>query len=427
MRSTSLLVLSLALSAAPHGASAHIFKRVSHFAKRQTHSLARDLRVAFGGVLPRDYNAQKVIYCKNSAFGALEGSTTSDGSAEDAPGSGSSTKNGSGSVAIGTATGSAASGIPTSAWKLTESLSGDDFFDGWNFWDTADPTHGSVNYVGRSDGQDAGLIEVNSAGNAIMRVETTAKVSGRSRSSIRIHSKHTFTGGLVIMDAVHMPTGCGTWPAFWSNGPNWPAGGEIDIVEGVNDYTHNQATIHTDPGCALTTDDPRKLDVTAVVVTGGTDCAAATSGNMGCGMRDSSSKSYGAGFNSNGGGVYALLWVSSGISVWFWERQDVPSDVDAGVPSPKTWGLPFARWASSVCDPWKFFYDHIAIFDTTLCGDWAGNVWSSTGIPGQEQSCATRTGYSTCEDFVANNGASFAEAYWEVSYVKFYNQTSSLH
>lgn len=35
------------------------------------------------------------------------------------------------------------------------------------------------------------------------------------------------------MDSVHMPTGCATWPAFWSNGPNWPAGGEIDIVEGV--------------------------------------------------------------------------------------------------------------------------------------------------------------------------------------------------
>ena len=23
--------------------------------------------------------------------------------------------------------------------------------------------------------------------------------------------------------------GCGTWPAFWLVGPNWPNGGEIDV------------------------------------------------------------------------------------------------------------------------------------------------------------------------------------------------------
>src|SRR5262245_17855364 len=95
-----------------------------------------------------------------------------------------------------------------------------------------------------------GLVEVNDQGNAVMRVETTPQVAN-NRQSIRITTQSQINGGLVIMDAVHMPTGCGTWPAFWSNGPNWPAGGEIDIVEGVNNYTNNQATIHTDPGCSI--------------------------------------------------------------------------------------------------------------------------------------------------------------------------------
>ena len=65
--------------------------------------------------------------------------------------------------------------------------------------------------------QSEGLIEINSAGNAVMRVETTPTVSG-NRKSIRITSQFAYTGGLVVLDAVHMPTGCGTWPAFWSDG-----------------------------------------------------------------------------------------------------------------------------------------------------------------------------------------------------------------
>lgn len=89
-------------------------------------------------------------------------------------------------------------------------------------------------------------------------------------------------------------------------GPNWPAGGEIDIVEGVNNYTHNQATIHTDVGCTLPTTSSSTLAISGTVV-GGTDCAALTTGNQGCGIRASTNDSFGAGFNANGGGVYASM------------------------------------------------------------------------------------------------------------------------
>ena len=50
-----------------------------------------------------------------------------------------------------------------------------------------------------------------------MKVDTTQKISG-NRKSVRISSKNVFNGGLLILDSVHMPTGCGTWPAWWSNG-----------------------------------------------------------------------------------------------------------------------------------------------------------------------------------------------------------------
>lgn len=141
------------------------------------------------------------------------------------------------------------------------------------------------------------------------------------------------------------------------------------VLQGVNDYTNNQATIHTGPGCSLPTDNPAQLGASASAVTGGTDCAAATSGNAGCGMRSPSSQSFGTGFNSNGGGVYAMKWDSSGISVYFFARGTVPDDIGAGAPQPTTWGLPMAHWPANDCDPWKYFYTHVAIFDTTLCGD----------------------------------------------------------
>ena len=106
------------------------------------------------------------------------------------------------------------------------------------------------------------------------------------------------------MDSVHMPAGCATWPAFFSNGPNWPSDGEVDIVEGINDYTNDQSTAHTNPGCSLPNTNSSSLGITGTVI-GGTDCDALQNGNTGCGIRSSQTNSFGAAFNANGGGVYA--------------------------------------------------------------------------------------------------------------------------
>jgi hypothetical protein len=117
----------------------------------------------------------------------------------------------------------------------------------------------------------------------------------------------SFTGGLVLMDAVHMPTGCGTWPAWWQNGPNWPYGGEIDILEGVNAFTENQVSLHTGSGCTMPSN---QNDLQLGTLTTGSfnsyDCASYDTSNQGCGVRDQTNdNSYGASFNNVGGGVYA--------------------------------------------------------------------------------------------------------------------------
>lgn len=384
---------------------------IHQLAVHRTHSLARDLRIAFGGYMVRraSNDSQHVVYCKRGDQSPL-------------------VHGGSGNVSItkSHATATKSSSTPkattTSPWKLSKSYQGNNFFDAWDFFTGSDPTHGLVDYVDEQTARSSGLLEVNNHGNAVMRVETTESVSG-PRQSVRITTQSSFNGGLVVMDSVHMPTGCGTWPAFWTNGPDWPNGGEIDIVEGVNNFTNNQATIHTNVGCTLPSASSTTLAISGNVV-GGTDCAALTTGNQGCGIRASTNNSFGVGFNANGGGVYAMKWDTTGVAVYFFSRGSVPADISAGAPEPDTWGPALARWPAASCAPFKFFNDHNAIFDTTLCGDWAGAVWNDAGIPGQEQSCARRTGFSTCQAFVQASGSAMREAYWEVKSVNIYQLQS---
>ncbi|WVO17838.1 hypothetical protein L204_105536 [Cryptococcus depauperatus] len=321
---------------------------------------------------------------------------------------------------------SAAQSSSTSSWFLVDEWSGNTFFDNWNFWSYPDPTHGTVEFVSASDAWSNNLVSINAEGHAVMSVDTTEVVSN-GRKSVRIHGNKIFNGGLVIMDALHMPTGCGTWPAWWQNGPNWPEGGEIDILEGVNEFTQNQVSLHTGPGCTIpvNSNDNQK----AILTTGSYDshdCASANTSNQGCGARDETdSNSYGTSFNNIKGGVYAMRWSKAGITVWFFQRDAIPSDIISNSPDPVNWGTPMAHYASDTCNPYEHFYDHFNIFDTTFCGDWAGaaDVWNNAGYAGQNQSCAAITGYSSCSEYVLNRGSDFAEAYWEVASVKYFNST----
>ena len=70
---------------------------------------------------------------------------------------------------------------------------------------------------------------------------------GTGRDSVRISSTKSWgVGSLVVVDLAHAPGGqCGTWPAMWMLGPNWPNNGEVDIIEGVNGNTNNLMSLHT--------------------------------------------------------------------------------------------------------------------------------------------------------------------------------------
>merc|ERR1719220_2546004 len=69
-----------------------------------------------------------------------------------------------------------------------------------------------------------------------------------------MQSKARYRSGLFIVDVEHMPTGCGTWPAFWMYGEDddnlWPKWGEIDIIEVVHTMNRAMTTLHSSELCS---------------------------------------------------------------------------------------------------------------------------------------------------------------------------------
>ena len=175
-------------------------------------------------------------------------------------------------------------------------------------------------------------------------------------------------------------------------------------------------TLHTGPSCSITHNNA----FTGTIQT--SDCNVNDpnqANNAGCGISTTNTQTYGRGLNSINGGVFATEWTSQAITVYFFPRSSIPSDITGGHPDPTSWGKPLAQFQGS-CDMDSSMKNQKIVFDTTFCGDWAGNVWSSS-------SCASKA--PTCQAFVENNPSAFADAYWTVNSLKVYQDTgaSSAH
>lgn len=305
--------------------------------------------------------------------------------------------------------------VPTTlaAYALQDDYAGSAFAGMFDFFTDNDPTNGYVNYISQSEAQNSGLYQIQN-GAVYMGVDSTNTASGRGRNSIRISSKKSYNHGLFIIDLAHMPAGaCGTWPAFWLLGPDWPNNGEVDIIEGVNSQSANNMALHTDAGCSIT----HTGQFSGQLMTDNCDVNAPGQGNnVGCSIHSGDSNSFGNGFNSNGGGVYATEWTSEAINIWFFPRGAIPADLTSGTPNPSNWGQPSGQFTGG-CDIDDKFKDQKMIFDVTFCGDWAGSVWST------DATCAPKA--STCQDFVQNNPAAFKDTYWLVNSLRVYSQNGA--
>nr|VWP01679.1 Cell cycle regulatory protein [Ganoderma boninense] len=292
------------------------------------------------------------------------------------------------------------------AYNLAQEYSGSKFFDGWDWQDHVydDTTHGHVFYLSEANAmaKPNPIAYLNDAGNAVIKVDNTSSVDyNNKRNSVRIATHDYFpVGSLFLFDAVHLPYGCAIWPGFWTKGPNWPQGGEIDIMEEVNLAPANQMTLHTEAGCT------QASGVQQLGRTVGSDCSAGVNSAIGCSVAETQPNSYGAGFAENGGGVWATQFDATGVFVWFWSF---------GTPS---------RHGPLVLRHRPVLHSATLVLDITLCGDWAGqpNLYQS--------SCGGELGNTTVDmcylyDVINLNQTALANAWFEISYIKVFTQSNA--
>lgn len=111
-------------------------------------------------------------------------------------------------------------------------------------------------------------------------------------------------------------------------------------------------TLHTGPGCSISNNGMFSGTITTP------NCyvnAPGQSANAGCQITTTNTQSYGAGFSANGGGVYVTEWTSESINIYFFPRDNIPSDISSSSPDPSTWGTALASFSRCAID--SFFKD----------------------------------------------------------------------
>ncbi|KAH7401145.1 concanavalin A-like lectin/glucanase domain-containing protein [Phaeosphaeria sp. MPI-PUGE-AT-0046c] len=321
------------------------------------------------------------------------------------------------------------------------------FFSKFTFWTDEDPTEGYVDYVSENAAWEHGLI--GNGGHIYLGVDHSDIAWGRGRKSVRLTSRDEYDSGtIVVVDVLHMvrfhlshkpctvitpmssviqlhklipppsqPSTCGTWPALWltSSAPTWPTNGEIDMIEQANAHPLNQISIHVKNTCLVNpspnmTGHPERLD----------NCAHSSS--SGCAINDARTTSFGHAFNAIGGGVYALEWTTSKISVWFWPRGTYTAAEFHPFhphPRPGEWGPAVAVYEGREgggrvgCDIEAAFRKQRIVINTTFCGAWAGGTWESSG-------CRERTGFGSCEEYVRMRPGEMGDAWWGIRGLRVY-------
>lgn len=301
-------------------------------------------------------------------------------------------------------------------YSLVEAHKGESFFDYYTFFDGPDSlgSAGYNTYVSRDEAESLGIAKVVESDDGKDDYVELSSISGttyddwgnRLRDSVRLEGKLRFDDGLILFDVLEMPSGCGLWPAFWTtDGQNWPAHGEIDIVEPINTQTIAKTVLHTTEQCDMYAHAPRWMwtghwdsstglpefstgipDYETKLETDNCWIGAPHQWlNQGCAVVHPDDGTLGTPMNEKGGGIYAMEWdpAKGYIRTWIFPRAaGFPDnlreslDDESGVrPDPASWPTPYAFFPigpGTGCSR-DHFQNHNVIINLAICGTVAGN------------------------------------------------------
>ncbi|PHH75745.1 hypothetical protein CDD80_2083 [Ophiocordyceps camponoti-rufipedis] len=297
-------------------------------------------------------------------------------------------------------------------WRLADSYNASNFFDKFDFYTGRSGDAGYARYQNRYDAERKGLIQTDARGVRIgpdsrSVLKAPCEPDGSpGRDSVRIESKASYNRGLLIARFQHLPRMmCGLWPAFWTHGNDWPNDGEIDILEAFNLNSWSQPGFRTSDArgdCVLRAE-PRVRHTSRLM-------SEACTSEKGC---------YGADrralIGHETGAIFALEWTKAFIKIYRWIPGQEPADINTDTPIPSSWGPPLVSLLATDCDLDAHFANQRIVLNLDFCGEAAGRpeVWRDT--------CAGLTREENCADFVARNPESFAEAYFRLSDIRYFD------
>ncbi len=294
----------------------------------------------------------------------------------------------------------------------------------FKLYDYSDQTGGITNYISAADPIARQLVKMQD-GKLQLWVEQVKPVESEpgkyAVKSIRVKSSGFVQGasqnsGIIVFSVSHCPCGDGIWPALWADGPGWPEGGEIDVMEGCNSgavfptqYTvtedkpniknnlglYNTSTLHTSPGCS----------------------SCGNNKYIGCPQYFTRSETFGEDFNKAGGVYMCLLDTSGNVKILFFKKEGLPSILKDNTNPISLNDINNIETLAVESKTFKYgcltyFKDLVIIINIAVGGDFPYPLYANPSDADSKMNCVNSIlAYGP-------GGKISDQAYWEIDYIK---------